>query len=114
MAGKIFDDKVPPNAEYQTDGGATTIDRWRQKVRGYCIGKVPAVLKLLDWAEQRQHKAIEIDDIMTEASRHRQLTPDEVVLVNSAIWTFIQMCTSGEASDVRNLAPEVAWTRGGD
>ena len=115
MAGKIFDDKVPLNDEYRTDGSATTIDRWKHKVRGYFISKVPAVLKLLDWAEQQQHKPIEINDIMAEASRHRQLTPDEVVLVNSAIWTFIQMCTSGEASDVHNLAPELsgldAWRR---
>ena len=73
MAGKIFDDKAPLNDEYRTDGSAATIDRWRHKARGYFIGKVPAVLKLLEWAEQQEHQSIGTEDIMVEASR--QLTP---------------------------------------
>ena len=32
--GKIFDDKVPLNEEYRTDGSADAVDRWRHKVRG--------------------------------------------------------------------------------
>ena len=110
---KLFDDKVPMNDEYRTDGGADSIDRWRHKTRGYFIGKVPALLPLLDWAERREHQAISIEDVTAETSRAGTLTPAETSAVNGAVWTFLQMCTTGGASDVMNLVPELngmeAW-----
>ena len=111
--GKIFDDKVPLNEEYRTDGGADTVDKWRHKVRGYFIGKVPALLTLLDWAERQEHRRISSADVVAEASRAGTLTPAETSVVSGAVWTFLQMCTSGGASDVMNLVPELngleAW-----
>ena len=105
--GKIFDDKVPLNDEYRTDGSADTVDRWRHKVRGYLIGKVPALLTLLDWAERQEHRAITTDAVLAEVSRAGTMTPTEASIVNGAVWTFLQMCTSGGASDVMNLVPEL-------
>ncbi len=111
--GKMYDDKVPLNEEYRTDGGAETVDRWRHKVRGYFIGKVPALLPLLDWAERKDHHNISAEDVRAEALRAGTLSPAEIAMVNGAVWTSLQMCTSGGASDVMNLVPELngleAW-----
>jgi hypothetical protein len=109
----FFDDKVPMSEEYRTDGGANNIDRWRHKTRGYFIGKVPALLPLLDWAEKREHQAITFEDVIAETANAGTLTPADTRMVNGAVWTFLQMCTTAGASDVINLVPELngmeAW-----
>ena len=45
---KVFDDKVAMSSDHVYDGN-TNGEKWRIKVEGYWISKLPALLEVLDW-----------------------------------------------------------------
>ena len=50
-SGKFFDDKIPLQKEFQFNGKHGG-DQWKGKVERYFISKIPALERVLSWAEK--------------------------------------------------------------
>ena len=67
---RIFDDKVALSTSYAYDGSSHG-EQWRRKVRGYWVSKCPALLPILNWAEEVDEQEITVETLKHEASTCR-------------------------------------------
>ena len=100
---KIFDDKVAMSNDHSYDGNANG-EKWKIKVEGYWIGKLPALLEVIEWASKQDAKPITKVALETErqeavsAGRWKPTLTDDILdRVNGIIWGFLNLCLKGEA-----------------
>ena len=113
---RLFDDKVAISQNYSYDGGSGG-ESWRVRTKGYWVAKCPALLPVLNWAEERDELKITEDDIhhaattlgWTDWQRDYYLDGGKRVYVDlkridEIIWGFLNMSLKGEAHRHLELA----------
>ncbi len=93
---KLFDDKVALSAAYAYDGN-TNGEHWRRKVRGYWVSKCPALLPILDRAEDMDEKEITLKMLKRETNSCRWMTEIDISRVGEVIWGFLNLCLQDRA-----------------
>jgi len=92
-----------------------SIDRWISKVKGYFMGVVPSLHYLMEWAERQEHTTVTHEMIVMECQKYQLLDEAALKTVNSGVWTFIQMSTTGGAATSHGLAEPLngldSWRR---
>ena len=66
---RVFDDKVALSEDYRNDG-ANGGAKWKKRVRGYWLSKLPDLQPLLDWAEGMDDQPVTEEVIHNLASVH--------------------------------------------
>ena len=113
--GKLFDDRVTAQDDFKFSGQKGG-DTWKGKVERYVIAKVPALDKLLEWAERCTG---EIDnELFYRAVGQRMYIEklgNQAENLNSGLWGFLSCCLSGEAETLFKQAKRLngvdAWRR---
>ncbi len=93
---KLFDDKVPLSQNYQFDGNHGG-DAWRIKVRGYWIGKCPALLPILDWTEKQDANVITLETLSAKIMEGQCMTELNIPRLSQIIWSFLNICLKDTA-----------------
>ena len=110
--GRIFDDKVALSEDYRYDG-ANGGAKWKKRVRGYWLSKLPDFQPILDWAEDMDDQLVTDDLLKALAAAHYWMTEVDVRRTSGIIWGFLRSCLKGEAETLFELAPELngyeAW-----
>ena len=115
---KLFDDKVALSNDYTFDGGAGG-DKWRIKVEGYWIAKMPALLEVIEWVSKQDGNPLSKESI--EVQREKEvgggrwkdvLTGPVLDRVNGIIWGFLNLCLKGEAHRSFQMAPRLNGLEG--
>ena len=88
---KLFDDKVPLSQSYQFDGNHGG-DAWRIKVRGYWIGKCPALLPIPDWTEKQDANVITLETLSAKIREGKWMTELNIPRLSQIIWSFLNIC----------------------
>ena len=115
---KIFDDKVALSSEYSHAGGSHG-DLWRVRVQNYWISKLPELMPVLDWVEQREAERddlLELPELFVQAAqqgwRARWRRGFDLSRANELIWGFLNMALKGEAHRGFELAPRLNGLEG--
>ena len=111
--GKVFDDKVAMNSEYQFGtNGCADGEKWRLQIRGYWIARIPFLMAVLDWVEK--HENVNVTQASLQQAAVRLRWPDHVDYqkVNGIIWGFLNMCLKGEAKSRFRQAPTLNGLEG--
>ena len=111
--GKVFDDKVAMNSEYQFGAnGSADGEKWRLQTRGYWIQKIPFLMAVLDWVEK--HENVNVTQASLQQAAVRLHWPDHVDYqkINGIIWGFLNMCLKGEAKSRFRQAPTLNGLEG--
>ncbi len=121
-AGKSFDDKIPLQKDFQFNGKHGG-DTWKGKVERYFISKVPALERVLQWAEKvRLPKGMESinGDLYGHAVGSHiavapYMTPLEAESLSGMLWGFLSNCVSDDAETIFKGAATLngidAWRR---
>ncbi len=103
---KVFDDKVAQSQDSIFDGGNGG-EKWRIKVRGYWISKLPALLEVIQWVERQDTKSISKTSLEAERMKGNWkgvLDAGTLDRVNGLVWGFLNLCLKGEAHKTFQLA----------
>ncbi len=75
------------------DGG----DRWRTKTRGILISKIPALLPILDWAEEFDEQKITENMWVQKKMQENWMTEVSISRPSEVVRGFLNTCLKGEA-----------------
>ena len=92
---KIFETKVALEKVNQYDGGKTG-HSWKSLIKGYLVGKLPVMGKLLTWAEEFKKVPITGDHVMNL----RMTMEDDPIVVAHLLWAFFNLNLVGEAREI--------------
>ena len=115
---RVFDDKVAMSSDHAYDGNAHG-EKWRIKVEGYWIGKLPPLMEVLDWTVNQDTKPIsksslelERQDAVNTGRWKPALTDDVLDRINGLIWGFLNLCLKGEAHRLFMMAERLNGLEG--
>ena len=108
----LFDDKLTMQEEfrfYDVKGGP----QWKGRIERYFISKAPILKGILDWAEEKDRETIDVD--LLRKAIGRQLTEDQILTMNAAIWGFLSGALHGTAETIFKRAEPLngieSWRR---
>ena len=100
---KSFDDKVAMSSEHSFDGNSNG-EKWRVKIEGYWISKLPALVEILDWVVKQDAKPITRLSLETQRQAEvssgawkAYITDDVLERISGLIWGFLNLALKGEA-----------------
>ena len=112
-ATNIFDEKMTERAEFKYNG-STGGDRWKRRLEGYLIPRVPALKELFEYIEHMPDGVI-VTAQLIQAAVGQWMTPYQQDNLNRALYGFLAGCFTGDADTVfkgaRMLQGFDAWKR---
>ena len=98
---KTFETKVAQEPRNQYDGGKTGIS-WKSLTRGYFISRMPAIKKLLNWAEDAGKTPIQVGDVEKLSGYFH----DDPLVMDHLLWGYFNANLIGAAREIFCNVPE--------
>ena len=91
----LFGGQETSQSEYRFDGKLGGVI-WKEKLTQYFMGKVPALWKILEWAEKHDRARVTETNLNSVVGHFMKQTQQEFLL--SQMWGFLSTCVTGSAA----------------
>jgi hypothetical protein len=108
----LFNEKLTEAPDFKFDGQKGG-HAWKLRVSQHLIGRIPAMIEVLKWAER--HDQDVIDDACLDAAVGLYIDERQQSELQSQLWSFLAPCLTGSAKTMFGKAPQCngldAWRR---